>query len=231
MCQRLFSKHFEEIILKNQDLIAQIPHLNLEMLWSAALFSNWIWYYVVPFYSLILYDPTLCSASEYFSPIGRLAPFVALVTLRYIALVFISLNYMIFMLMHTYVCVLHLLCSYWYSSWRNLSLSYYHHQIGSINHYITAMQSMVCANNCTLWLEARIPLFAHYSISLSSVFRCVWKHWTYKMLVMYVLSIVSKIKFISLISCYAMYGSVWFQLIHWSFVLGVLHLTITAFEI
>ena len=42
----------------------------------------------------------------------------------------------------------------------------------------------------TLWPENHIRLFAHYTISLSSLCTLSWKHWTYKIIVMYILSSV-----------------------------------------
>ena len=41
----------------------------------------------------------------------------------------------------------------------------------------------------TFWLANRIRLFEHYTISLS-LCKPIWRHWTYKMLVRYILSCV-----------------------------------------
>ena len=42
----------------------------------------------------------------------------------------------------------------------------------------------------TFWLADRIRLFVQYTISLSSLCQLIWKHWTYKMPVRYILSSV-----------------------------------------
>ena len=39
----------------------------------------------------------------------------------------------------------------------------------------------------TLWTVGRVRLFANYTISLSSLCRTIWRHWTTKMLVRYML--------------------------------------------
>ena len=46
----------------------------------------------------------------------------------------------------------------------------------------------------TLWPVGRVRLFADYTISLSSLCRPIWRHWTTKMLVRYMLPSVSKIE-------------------------------------
>ena len=38
------------------------------------------------------------------------------------------------------------------------------------------------------WLADHIRLFVHYTISLSSLCKLIWRHWTYKMPVRYILS-------------------------------------------
>ena len=49
----------------------------------------------------------------------------------------------------------------------------------------------------TFWLPDRIRLFAQYTISLSSLCKFIWRHWTYKMTARYILSSVwNKIKHI-----------------------------------
>ena len=45
-----------------------------------------------------------------------------------------------------------------------------------------------CTWSDTFWLEHRIRLFVHYTISLSSLCKLVWRHWTYKIRVRYSLS-------------------------------------------
>ena len=37
------------------------------------------------------------------------------------------------------------------------------------------------------WLAARVRLFVYYTISLSSFCKLIWRHWTYKMPVRYIL--------------------------------------------
>ena len=45
----------------------------------------------------------------------------------------------------------------------------------------------ICKWSDTLWLVIRVLLFANYTISLSSLCRLIWRHWTIKMLVRYML--------------------------------------------
>ena len=45
----------------------------------------------------------------------------------------------------------------------------------------------ICKFYDTLWPVGRVRLFADYTISLSSLCRLIWRHWTTKMLVMYML--------------------------------------------
>ena len=47
-----------------------------------------------------------------------------------------------------------------------------------------------CKSSDTFWLADRIRLFVHYTISLSSLCKLIWRHWTYKMPVGYILPIV-----------------------------------------
>ena len=47
-----------------------------------------------------------------------------------------------------------------------------------------------CKYSDTFCFEDRIRLFVHYTISLSSLCKLIWRHWTYKMPVSYILSIV-----------------------------------------
>ena len=44
----------------------------------------------------------------------------------------------------------------------------------------------ICKRSDTLWPAGRVRLFAYYTISLSSC-RLIWRHWTNKMLVRYML--------------------------------------------
>ena len=45
----------------------------------------------------------------------------------------------------------------------------------------------ICKRSDTLWPVGRVCLFANYTISLSSLCRLIWRHWTTKMLVRYML--------------------------------------------
>ena len=45
----------------------------------------------------------------------------------------------------------------------------------------------ICKWSDTLWPAGRVLLFADYTISLSSLCRLIWRHWTNKMLVRYML--------------------------------------------
>ena len=45
----------------------------------------------------------------------------------------------------------------------------------------------ICKRSDTLWPVGRVRLFADYTISLSSLCRLIWRHWTNKMLVSYML--------------------------------------------
>ena len=56
-------------------------------------------------------------------------------------------------------------------------------------HYYCAVYDE-CKYSDTFWLADRIRLFVQYTISLSSLCKLIWRHWTYKMLVRYILSSV-----------------------------------------
>ena len=47
-----------------------------------------------------------------------------------------------------------------------------------------------CKLSDTFWLADRVRLFVHYTISLSSLCKLIWRHWTYKMPARYILSSV-----------------------------------------
>ena len=47
-----------------------------------------------------------------------------------------------------------------------------------------------CKSSSTLWPVGHIRLFAHYTTSLSSVCRSIWRYWISKILVRYILSSV-----------------------------------------
>ena len=65
------------------------------------------------------------------------------------------------------------------------SSCYYHYQIGSINlTHCYRIFPWLCA-----W-DVCIRMFVHYTISLSSLCKFIWRHWTSKMPVRYILSSV-----------------------------------------
>ena len=47
-----------------------------------------------------------------------------------------------------------------------------------------------CKYSDTFWLADLTRLFVQYTISLSSLYKLIWRHWTYKMPVRYILSSV-----------------------------------------
>ena len=66
----------------------------------------------------------------------------------------------------------------------------------------------ICKRSDTLWPVGRVRLFADYTISLSSLCRLIWRHWTTKMLVRYRLPSVclrlrqfSQLSFIQYMGC------------------------------
>ena len=56
-------------------------------------------------------------------------------------------------------------------------------------HYYCAVYDE-CKYSDKFWLADRVRLFVHYTISLSSLRKLIWRHWTYKMPVRYILSSV-----------------------------------------
>ena len=56
-------------------------------------------------------------------------------------------------------------------------------------HYYCAFYDE-CKYSDAVWLADRTRLFVQYNISLSSLCKLIWRHWTYKMLVRYILSSV-----------------------------------------
>ena len=62
----------------------------------------------------------------------------------------------------------------------------------------------ICKRSDTLWPAGRVRLFADYTISLSSLCRLIWRHWTDKML--------AKIETILAIIFHSIYGAVCLQL-------------------
>ena len=58
--------------------------------------------------------------------------------------------------------------------------------LGPCFHYWCSVYG-ICKWSDTFWPVGRVRLFADYTISLSSLCRLIWRHWTTKMLVMYML--------------------------------------------
>ena len=56
-------------------------------------------------------------------------------------------------------------------------------------HYYCAAYDQ-CKYSDTFWLADRTRLFVQYTISLSSLCKLIWRHWTYEMPVRYILSSV-----------------------------------------
>ena len=72
------------------------------------------------------------------------------------------------------------------------SVIYYIHIPGTLGpcfHYWCSVYG-ICKWSDTLWPVGRVRLFADCTISLSSLCRFIWRHWTTKMLVRYMLSSV-----------------------------------------
>ena len=75
----------------------------------------------------------------------------------------------------------------------------------------------ICKWSDTLWPVGRVRLFADYTISLSSLCRVIWKHWTTKMLVRYMMpSVCLRLRQFSQLSLYSLYGAVCLQLTQFS---------------
>ena len=104
---------------------------------------------------------------------------------------------------------------YRWLKWCIYSSCYHHHQIGSIHFLywyhvfrVRVPKIFVTSYSVTIaytfreervfvfiiivqfWLADRTRLFVQYTISLSSLCKLIWRHWTYKMPVRYVLSSV-----------------------------------------
>ena len=71
-----------------------------------------------------------------------------------------------------------------------------------------------CKYSETFWLADRTRLFVQYIISLSSLCKLIWRHWTYKMPVIYFVECVNKIKHILSVIQYTTCGAVCFQFTH-----------------
>ena len=66
-------------------------------------------------------------------------------------------------------------------------------------------------------MACRSCSFADYTISLSSLCRLIWKHWTTKMLVRYMMpSVCLRLRQFSQLSLYSLYGAVCLQLTQFS---------------
>ena len=83
---------------------------------------------------------------------------------------------------------------------------------GFCSHYCADYEE--CKYSDTFWLADRVRLFVHYTISLSSLCKLIWGHWTYEMPVRYILSCVSKIEHIFSVIHFTIYGAVCFQFTH-----------------
>ena len=75
-------------------------------------------------------------------------------------------------------------------------------------HYYCAVYDE-CKYSDTFWLAVRTRLLVQYTISLSSLCKFIWGHWSYKMLVRYILvECVIKIKHILSVIHYTICGAV-----------------------
>ena len=83
-------------------------------------------------------------------------------------------------------------------------------------HYYCAVYDE-CKYSDTFWLADRTRLFVQYTISLSSLCKLIWRHWTYKMPVRYILSSVwARLSIFSLLSIIQYVGLYVLQLTHFS---------------
>ena len=79
--------------------------------------------------------------------------------------------------------------------------------LGPCFHYWCSVYG-ICKWSDTLWPVGRVRLFADYTISLSSLCRLIWKHWTTKMLVRYMMpSVCLRLRQFSQLSLYSLYGA------------------------
>ena len=84
----------------------------------------------------------------------------------------------------------------WWCAWDVCCITYCHllhirsGKTGNFFHYYCAVYD-ACKYSDTFWLADSTRLFVQYTISLSSLCKLIWRHWTYKMLVRwYILSSV-----------------------------------------
>ena len=83
-------------------------------------------------------------------------------------------------------------------------------------HYFCAVYDE-CKYSDTFWLADRIRVFVQYTISVASLRKLIWRHWTYKMLVRYIMpSVWVRLSIISPVIHYSMCGAVCFQFTHFS---------------
>ena len=88
--------------------------------------------------------------------------------------------------------------------------------LGPCFHYWCSVYG-ICKWSDTLWPVGRVRLFVDYTISLSSLCRLIWKHWTTKMLVRYMMpSVCLRLRQFSQLSLYSLYGAVCLQLTQFS---------------
>ena len=88
--------------------------------------------------------------------------------------------------------------------------------LGPCFHYWCSVYG-ICKWSDTLWPVGRVRLFADYTISLSSLCRLIWRHWTTKMLVRYMMpSVCLRLGQFSQLSLYSLYGAVCLQLTQFS---------------
>ena len=88
--------------------------------------------------------------------------------------------------------------------------------LGPCFHYWCSVYG-ICKWSDTLWPVGRVRLFADYTTSLSSLCRLIWKHWTTKMLVRYMMpSVCLRLRQFSQLSLYSLYGAVCLQLTQFS---------------
>ena len=83
-------------------------------------------------------------------------------------------------------------------------------------HHVQLIIAYTFRENREFVLEDRIRLFVHFTISLSSSCKLIWRHWTFKMPARYSVFVecVSKIGHILSVIHYKIRGAVCFQLTH-----------------
>ena len=83
-------------------------------------------------------------------------------------------------------------------------------------HYYCAVHDE-CKYSDMFWLADLTCLFVQYTISLSSLCKLIWRHWTYKMPVRYILSSVwVRLSIFSPLYYYTICGAICFQFTHFS---------------